>query len=63
MNAAPSINLARMAWKLAQIRAFGSNLFLFRPVERNLVEPGPTGTPASLEYYQILRRLEDGEAP
>ena len=61
MNAAPSINLALMAWKLAQIRMHpfvAPNLG--EPLARDQVDDL---TPCSVEYYHILRRLEDGEAP
>ena len=59
MSAPPSINLALKAWRLAQLRTWGCDL-LQRPVLRN---QACTETPASVEYYHILRRLEDGEAP
>jgi hypothetical protein len=60
MNVAPSINLALMAWKLAQLRVWGAEI-LSRPVARDQIEPGQTR--ASIEYFHILRRLEDGESP
>ena len=60
MNAPPSINLALMAWRLAQIRTLGMNAFLFRPVHRDQLDEE---LPSSVEYYHILRRIEDGEAP
>jgi hypothetical protein len=60
VNAPPSINLALMAWRLAQMRVLGCNAFLFRPVARDLVDEE---TRSSTEYYHILRRIEDGEAP
>lgn len=61
MNTAPSINLALMAWKLAQTRAMPwVTPALDRPLLRGAVDDR---TPASVEYYHILRRLEDGEAP
>jgi hypothetical protein len=60
VSAPPSINLALMAWKLAQIRIFSCYLSLLRPVTRDMVEEG---TPGSVEYYHILRRIEDGETP
>lgn len=60
MNTAPpSIALALMAWRLAQLRLWGE-AFLGRPVTRDRVG---TDTPASVEYYHILRRIEDGEQP
>ena len=57
--APPSIALALMAFKLAQLRVWGAEL-VARPVGRDHVDEG---TGASLEYYHILRRIEDGEAP
>ena len=59
VSAPPSIALALMAWKLAQLRLWGS-AFLNRPIPRDQVEEG---TRASAEYYHILRRIEDGEQP
>jgi hypothetical protein len=60
-NAPPSINLALMAWKLAQTRAMPwVNPSLDRPLTRGAVDDM---TPASVEYYHILRRIEDGETP
>jgi hypothetical protein len=60
MNTAPpSINLALMAWKLAQIRMWGC-VILPKPIPREHVEDG---TPTSTEYYHVLRRIEDGEQP
>lgn len=61
MNAPPSIALALMAWKLAQLRMhpFVSPC-LCEPLEREKVDDL---TPCSAEYYHILRRIEDGEAP
>ena len=59
MNAPPSINLALMVWKLAQLRVWGAEI-LKRPVPRAQVDEK---TEASIEYYHILRRIEDGEAP
>jgi hypothetical protein len=59
VNAPPSINLALMVWKLAQLRVWGAAI-LNKPVPRDQVE---AQTKASVEYYHILRRLEDGETP
>lgn len=57
----PSIGLALMAWKLAQVRIFpDGSLALVQPVRREQVD---AITPASAEYYHILRRIEDGETP
>lgn len=59
--APPSIALAMMAWRLAQER-------ILPFVAPNLDAPCPREqvddmTPCSTEYYHILRRIEDGEAP
>jgi hypothetical protein len=59
MNAPPSIHLALKAWRLAQLRTWGCDL-LQKPVLRNQAD---ADTPASVEYYHILRRIEDGEQP
>jgi hypothetical protein len=59
LSAPPSINLALMAWKLAQIRVWGAAI-LARPLPRDQVEEE---TRASIEFYHILRRIEDGETP
>ena len=59
MKAPPSIALALMAWTLAQLRVWGAAI-VNRPVPREQVEEG---TKASIEYYHILRRIEDGETP
>jgi hypothetical protein len=59
VNAPPSIALALMAWKLAQLRVWGAAI-LNKPVPRDQVEHQ---TRASTEYYHVLRRLEDGEQP
>jgi len=59
VNAPPSIALALMAWKLAQLRVWGA-AFLNRPVARDFVDAEAR---ASVEYYHILRRIEDGETP
>lgn len=60
MNTAPpSIALALMAWKLAQLRMHpfvAPNLG--EPLRRSDVDDL---TPCSVEYYHILRRIEDGE--
>ena len=59
--APPSIALAMMAWRLAQdrIHPFVSP-DLAAPIPREQVDDL---TPCSTEYYHILRRIEDGEAP
>lgn len=59
VNKLPSIGFALMAWKLAQLRVWGAAI-LDKPVPRDQVEEK---TKASVEYYHILRRLEDGETP
>ena len=57
----PSMGLALMAWKLAQIRMQPwVAATLLRPLVRGACDEL---TPASNEYYHILRRIEDGEAP
>jgi hypothetical protein len=61
VNAPPSINLALMAWKLAQIRMHPFvSPDLGEPLCREQLDEL---TPCSVEYYHILRRIEDGETP
>ena len=59
-SAPPSIALAMMAWKLAMLRSYGIHWASITPTPRSEITEGAK---ASVEYYHILRRIEDGEAP